>query len=45
MDQESKLKLEKALADSKAKGNDRISEALLEALEDAQTKDVTAKAA
>ena len=45
MDKESKLKLEHALTTSRAKGNTPLSEAVVEALEDAQKREVTPKTA
>ncbi len=45
MDKEKKLRLEKALLDSRAKGNQRLTEALVEALEDAQSNSSNLKAA
>ena len=43
MEKESKAHLEKALKASKAKGNEPLSEAVVEALEDIHRRDVLAK--
>ncbi len=45
MDQHRKLRLEEAIAASKAKGNERLAEAAVKALESDQAKFKNAKAA
>ncbi len=45
MDQEKKLKIEEAIEASQSKGNQRLTEALVEALENVQTEEAFPKAA